>query len=459
MSRSSGEKLLFSGGAASARIAPALSLSSPLWEFDGSGLLFSSSKQIEHADARLKALEGVPSEFLSVQAEMLTFSKQVEKKRELYAAFEGLELTTVNDRETGCPGVYDPDITQKITINVKTKLDFADTLAHEMTHALDDAYDGRNSGVRVTNLLKFHNDYSLTDGEFQKKVINCVSNVMPESIGSTFRELYISDAVEGVPFVEACESAERKHRTKPTTDLDDQEKVASNLSIEFASFSFETLFSEIRENPRRASDFLKKYREFTPTLTLKRGRSVSAPKEAEMSEEAKAKQKAQEVIAVAMYEIADHMIKSIEMNRSGHTIRSPAHRGQLLIRLKEVRATIEPAYDRVQHIIHPRITRSMKMARGASPRRSSEVGTDVAAFCTPIDVLDMTDVKRRQIAETGRRLFREAMGMHNENPGLVDNMRTDFNSGSSSKPRQFQSSQAAVIEVKSKLPAKSSHFL
>ncbi len=319
-------------------------LPSPLKALDDRGLVLFSPKS-SRGDLTLevnkdtlfdKSSHSISLELLSVQSEMLLHSKEVEGEAEaLHASFEGVTISQTPSKSGKYRvDVYDSDIQKIHMCPLGLDIPVSVLFAHEMTHAIDDIYDDRKSGDRTVAVLKFRDDGSLTTADFQKSTIELVASTF--AAGDKFLTEYRNPAFSAkASFVEACESADIKSDAGEV--LNRQEKNASNLSIEFSSFAFETLYYEMAKSG--VGDFLAQYKGLLPTESVGAVSSSSGP-----SAEVEHRKSAQEVIAVAMYDINDCMIQHISKKEvlSGE-------REELLKQLVLVQREIEPAYMRSAH--------------------------------------------------------------------------------------------------------------
>jgi hypothetical protein len=382
-------------------------LQSPLNEFSDHGLLkfdpeTDHHKLIDTTNSALASEHYNPtaSEFLSVEAELLTLSKKFTTS----TSFEGLVLKSTplyQDRiRIDC---YDATNQTIYICPNEMELLLGPLFVHEMTHAIDDIYDDRKSGDRVLDTLRFKANGDSTSRDFQKHAIDLVCNTLPLNIETIFKNSYCKIATQNiVSFTSACESAERKARDSSPGVLTRQEKAASVVLGEFAAFTFEALFSELQQDPSAPSKFLQNYSRLNPTASVTiaserhstrlAARSLAVPA---LNEEQELKSTAQEVIAVSIFEITKHMIDHIEATQVKSTgtelkvnteaeekiaslpsegiISSPKSEARevLLDRLKEVQAAITPAHDRAQEkIAHYNTSHALTTDSKAAPEGS-----------------------------------------------------------------------------------------
>ena len=292
-------------------------LNSPLKEFDNAGMLFSDSSThsqhlVETTNISLSSLPPICKEFLSVQAEMLVLSTPTRQqgRHQFNATFEGLilrakpimsgmtRLDCYNGRNQMillCPidvEGYPPRTTP-----------IGNTLCHEMTHAIGDIYDDRKSAERILAVLKHSNSTTLSPQNFQTQVIMKAADIVYPGTDRTFQEAYCKLAAKGQKsVVEACDEAEYKVRNKHK--LNSQERAASKLLIEYASFAMESLFDEMKVETS-ATRLIDRYKTiYSESVRHKPGNMTVNPED-------EVQKVVQEVVAVAMDKVIGHMITHI----------------------------------------------------------------------------------------------------------------------------------------------------
>ncbi len=405
-----------------------LELLPPISKFKERGLLFCNSGSDELPAMELqinnlieKTLKKTTStEFLSVQAEVLI-------KR---AEFAGLIIQGKSEVD-GSVGLYYP-ADRKIHIplqKLSRTAPLVDTLSHEMTHAIDHIC-GCNSEEKVLGVLKFSGD-----SDEQKTTIEMVANTFGGHMIGTFRRAYIQPAFDGpLPFVEAC---------KPTQVGEEeivriQRERVKSLSVEFSSFTLETLFREIND-PKPGPDFLTKYKALVSEPGMQAKSFTSRQLAKKGREEA-----AQEVIAVGIYDINEHMINHIES--VPETERS-VERNALLFGLRSVQSTITPAYDRA--------VAKIALHEGVAVEKT-EIGTEVSGGAASSDSRRArrtstsekleVDIRRRVLSEIGRKLLQKAFvdkmkASLSEHGGIRAERRVELAAAGKTMLKKFAESQ------------------
>lgn len=350
------------------------------------------------ATATLK--DPISIEFLSVQAEMLISKKDGDE------GFHGFIIQAKKTKNS--LGLYDTSDC-KIHMPIQKPIrdaPFADTLSHEMTHAIDHIYQCKSED-KVLGVLS-----SVEDKEEQKNIIELVSKTFADAMQRPFKELYINPAFKAeLSFVEALEPY---HATDSKAVIN-QRSDARSLAVEFSSFSFESLFCEINDPIKDRTNFFARYEAlYKPDASVAVDSSEVAsirstrrrkviPKEAIPPEQGAI---AQEISAVAIHDINKHMISHIE---SVHEADRSAERNALLVELKSVDRFIAPAYERAV----------VKIARhedvlAKTAGYVTEGGAVGSALDSPrerrVAVFDTSDIdnSRRVIAEEGRKLLKKA---------------------------------------------------
>lgn len=365
----------------------AVQLLPPLQQFQEAGLVefeavtksaelaekFNANLSQKQADTTNAEAEAIAAEFVSVQAEVLIASASSHKAGEIEASFEKVILREqVDPKDSSVAGYYIAQSTM-IELGIKHDLPLDVLLAHEMTHAIDDIYDNRYSGERVRVVLKSQNE----DVTFQNDTILKFAELVGPTQGEDFAAYYYEPMVESeslaekkgngatISFTRACSLADMY---EPTTKKEKAaykrslEAKAANLSIEFASFTCEGIFAELKEHGN-IDRFISTYNKgeadnkLPPPAAPARGEAAGAAAytspaaggNGEVSAVLPAEDNnavifktAQEIIAVSIYDINELLIKNIQKQE----VRTPS-REALLTQLQRLEETIAPAYMRV----------------------------------------------------------------------------------------------------------------